>query len=291
MNLEGGSSQSHLFGWEELEGAKLAGAREDGSVLTVGIFDGLHRGHQRILLAAERLAASAGLHRIHIGFQPHPDLLLRGIAPLRLLDPIELELRLTSAGVEQWCDLPFDVEMRDTAWESFIERLVAATGARSIVLSPESAFGHRREGRIDKIRSWGASRGIQVHPVAEARTEGVPIRSTAIRSAIAAGDLSAAARALGRPHAILARRVQEGLDLQVEWEGFALPPAGEYEVRIGAAAHRSGRLPLTGRVARARFDPAQRTLSLDHDAADRLPEGASRLRAALLSGHAGRSGR
>jgi FAD synthase len=102
VNLEGGSSQLHFFGWEELEGAKLASAREDGSVLTVGIFDGLHRGHQRILLAAERLAASAGLHRIHIGFQPHPDLLLRGIAPLRLLDPIELELRLTSAGVEQW---------------------------------------------------------------------------------------------------------------------------------------------------------------------------------------------
>jgi hypothetical protein len=130
-----------------------------------------------------------------------------------------------------------------------------------------------------------------VHPVAEARAEGAPIRSTAIRAAIAAGELSRAARALGRPHAITARRTPGSLDLQVEGEGFALPPAGEYEIRIGVAAHRSGRLPLTGRVARARFDPAERTLSLDRTATERLPEGATRLRAALLRRLAGRSGR
>lgn len=291
MSLSQVASESRLLGWEELEGASLAGAREDGAVLTIGIFDGLHRGHQRILAAAERLAASAGLHRIHIGFDPHPDLLLRGVAPLRLLDPIELEMRFASAGVEQWCDLPFDAEMRDTEWEPFLARLVAATGARSIVLSPESALGRGREGRLERIRSWGATRGIQVHPVAEARAEGAPIRSTTIRAAIAAGELSGAARALGRPHAITAQRTPGSLDLQVEGEGFALPPAGEYEIRIGVAAHRSGRLPLTGRVARARFDPAERTLSLDRTATEQLPEGVTRLRAALLRRLAGRSGR
>ena len=285
------ASESHLFGWAALEGEQLRGAREDGSVLTVGIFDGLHRGHQRILAAAERLAASAGLHRIHIGFDPHPDLLLRGTAPLRLLDPMEFEMRFAAAGVEQWCDLPFDAEMRDTEWEPFLARLVAATGARSIVLSPESALGRGREGRLERIRSWGATRGIQVHPVAEARAEGAPIRSTAIRAAIAAGDLSSAARALGRPHAITAQRTPNDLELQVEGEGFALPPAGEYEVRIGTAAHRAGRLPLTGRVARAVLDPAGRTLSLNPSAGGRLPEGGGRLRAALLRRLAGRSGR
>ena len=285
------ASESHLFGWAALEGEQLRGAREDGSVLTVGIFDGLHRGHQRILAAAERLASSAGLHRIHIGFDPHPDVLLRGRAPLRLLDPVEFEMRFAAAGVEQWCDLPFDAEMRDTEWEPFLARLVAATGARSIVLSPESALGRGREGRLDRIRSWGATRGIQVHPVAEARAEGAPIRSTDIRAAIAAGDLSSAARALGRPHAITAQRTSNDLELRVEGEGFALPPAGEYEVRIGAAAHRAGRLPLTGRVARAVLDPAGRTLSLNLAAGGRLPEGGGRLRAALLRRLAGRSGR
>ncbi len=291
MSSNRAMGETSLYGWESLEGASLADAREDGAVLTIGIFDGLHRGHQRILAAAERLASSAGLHRIHIGFDPHPDRLLRGVAPLRLLDPIEFEMRFASAGVEQWCDLPFDAEMRDTEWEPFLARLVAATGARSVVLSPESALGRGREGRLERIRSWGASRGIQVHPVVEARADGAPIRSTAIRAAIASGELSRAARALGRPHAITAQRIPGSFDLQVEGEGFALPPAGEYEIRIGVAAHRSGRLPLTGRLAQARFDPAEQTLSLDRTAVERLPDGATRLRAALLRRLAGRSGR
>jgi hypothetical protein len=291
LNSSRRTAEPHLFGWGALEGEQLHGAREDGSVLTIGIFDGLHRGHQRILAAAERLASAAGLHRIHIGFDPHPDLLLRGAAPLRLLDPTEFELRLAAAGVELWRDLPFDAEMRDTEWEVFLARLVAATGARSIVLSPESALGRGREGRLDRIRAWGATRGIQVHPVAEARTDGGPIRSTLIRAAIAAGDLSRAARALGRPHAIIAARTSEDLELRVEGEGFALPPAGEYEVRIGTAAHRTGRLPLTGRVVRAVFDPAGRSLVLDPSARERLPRGGERLRAALLKRFAGRRGR
>lgn len=280
-----------MFGWGELEGEAFQSAREDGSVLTVGIFDGLHRGHQRILSAAERLATSAGLQRIHIGFDPHPDLLLRGVAPLRLLDPIELEMRLAAAGVEQWCDLPFDAEMRDTEWEPFLDRLVAAVGARCIVLSPESALGRGRAGSLERIRAWGAVRRIQVHPVSEARADGAPIRSTAIRAAIAAGELSRAARSLGRPHAITVRRHAPEPNLKVEGEGFALPPAGEYEIRIGTAAHWSGRLPLTGRVMRAVLEPGLQTLSISPGAMGRLPEGALRLRAALLRPIAGRGER
>lgn len=291
MSHKKAPTESRLLGWEELEGPSLSDAREDGAVLTLGIFDGLHRGHQRILAAAERLAAATGLHRIHIGFDPHPDLLLRGVAPLRLLDPVEFELRFAAAGVEQWCDLRFDNEMRETEWEPFVDRVVAATGAKSIVLSPESALGRGREGRIGRIRAWGASRGVQVHPVAEARANGVPIRSTMIREAIASGDLSMAARALGRPHAINVRRVLDSMDLEVDAEGFALPPAGEYELRIGVAAHPGGRLPLTGRVARGHLDPSAKTLRLDGTAAERLPKGSPRLRAALLRRLAGRSGR
>jgi len=291
MSHSASETRLRSAGWDALAGETLQAAREDGSVLTIGIFDGLHRGHLRLLAAAERLAASAGLQRVHIGFDPHPDLLLRGSAPLRLLDPIELELRLAAAGVEHWCDLPFDDTMRDTEWQPFLERLTALTGARSLVLSPESALGRHREGRLDRIRAWGANRGIQVHPVVEARTDGAPIRSTGIRAAIAAGDLSAAARALGRPHAIFVNRRAGGQDLLLEQDGFAIPPAGEYELRIGAAAHLAGRLPLTGRVARGLLDPAAGRLQLDPALLGRLPEGVGRLRVALLRRVAGRSGR
>ena len=141
-----------LIGWEGLAGDELVAARERGAVVTIGVFDGLHRGHLRLLAAAERLALSAGLTRVHLGFDPHPDLLLRGSTPLRLLDPIEFEMRLAGAGVEHWCDLPFDETMRDTPWEEFLERVVDLTGAKSLVLSPESAFGRNREGRLDRVR-------------------------------------------------------------------------------------------------------------------------------------------
>jgi len=130
-----------VVGWDELalEIASAEGA--PGSVLTLGVFDGLHRGHVRLLAAAERLARAAGLQRVHIGFTPHPDLLIRGATPLQLLDARELELRMAGAGVDLWCDLPFTPETRDTPWERFIERLVEVTRAKSIVLSPEPTFG------------------------------------------------------------------------------------------------------------------------------------------------------
>lgn len=107
-----------MIGWDGLAGGELVTARERGAVVTIGVFDGLHRGHLRLLAAAERLALSAGLTRVHLGFDPHPDLLLRGSTPLRLLDPIEFEMRLAGAGVEHWCDLPFDEAMRDTPGRS-----------------------------------------------------------------------------------------------------------------------------------------------------------------------------
>jgi riboflavin kinase/FMN adenylyltransferase len=221
---------------------------------------------------------------------------LRGSTPLRLLDPIEFEMRLVGAGVEHWCDLPFDEAMRDTPWEEFLERVVDLTGAKSFVLSPESAFGRNREGRLDRVRAWGAGRGIQVHPVSEARTGGEKISSTSIRAAIASGELSTAARALGRPHAIVAHALGGGGTsatgaLTLEAEGFALPPEGEYQLRVGSAAHLTGRLPLTGRLMRGHLDPVAGRLQIAPEGLQRLSEGGGRLRAALLGRLAGRSGR
>ena len=285
-----------LIGWEGLAGDELAAAKAGGSVVTIGVFDGLHRGHLRLLAAAERLALSSGLVRVHVGFDPHPDQLLHGTAPLLLLDSIEFEMRLAGAGVDHWCDLPFDDTMRDTPWEEFLDRVVDLTGAKSFVLSPESAFGRNREGRLDRVRAWGARRGIQVHPVSVARTGGEKISSTNIRAAIASGDLSTAARALGRPHAIVAHA--PGTDganptstLTLDAAGFALPPEGEYQLRVGPAAHLSGRRPLTGRLMRGHLDRVAGRLQITPEGLQRLPQGGGRLRIALLGRLAGRSGR
>ena len=288
------SAPRRVAGWEALEGDEHDALRSTGSVVTIGMFDGLHRGHQRLLSAAARLASASGLARVHVRFDPHPDLVLRGSLPARLLDEAELLLRLGEAGVTSLLDLPFDAAMRETPWEIFVARLVAATGAKGFVLSPESAIGKGREGTLARLRSWGASRGLQVHPVAEARAGGLAISSTRIRAAVAAGELAAAARMLGRPHAVTG--TLRGGRLQIDGGGaeFALPPSGRYRLRLGHAARPAGRLPLTGRLTTGGLDTPAGEIELPPTALQGAPAGVGRegeplregerLRAALLAG-------
>ena len=269
-------------GWDELALAIAQGEGVAGSVLTLGVFDGLHRGHARLLAAAERLARAAGLQRVHIGFTPHPDQLIRGATPLQLLDAGELELRMAGAGVDLWCDLPFTPEMRDTPWEEFIGRLVAVTAAKGIVLSPESAFGQGRQGTLPNVRAWGAAHGLQVHPVAEVTAGGAPIRSTRIREAIADGDLTGAARLLGRPYALVG--TLHGDQVRLQPHGAAMPPPGAYRARVGVAGRPEGRLPLVGRLTTVRIDADGSTITLLRpDGVDRRFEGGP-IRVALLGG-------
>lgn len=271
-----------VLGWDELAAEMAAADAPLGSVLTLGVFDGLHRGHVRLLAAAERLARAAGLLRVHIGFTPHPDQLIRGAAPLQLIDAGELELRMEGAGVDLWCDLPFTRELRDTPWEQFIRRLVKATAAKSIVLSPESALGQGRQGTLPNVRAWGAAHGLQVHPVAEATAGGAPIRSTRIREAIADGDLTGAARLLGRPYALVG--TLQGDQVRLQPNGAAVPPPGEYRARVGVAGRPEGRLPLVGRLTSVRINADGLTITLVRpDAADRRFEGGP-IRVALLGG-------
>lgn len=271
-----------VIGWDELKRELATTVVTPGSVVTLGVFDGLHRGHLRLLAAAERLARGAGLRRVHVGFTPHPDQLIRGAAPLRLLDAGELELRMAGEGVDLWCDLPFTPEMRDTPWEQFIEQLADATLAKGFVLSPESAFGHARQGTLPKVRAWGARHGLQVHPVAEATSGGAPIRSTRIREAIVGGDLTGAARMLGRPYALAG--TLHGAQVQLQVPRPAVPPSGVYRARVGAPGRLGGRLPLVGRLTTVRIDAGGSVITLLRpDEADRRFEGGL-VRVALLGG-------
>lgn len=221
-------------------------------VFAVGAFDGIHRGHVYLLGELRRAA-----HRLHarpavVTFDAHPDELLVGAAPALVCDPEERLVRLDGAGVAVTVVQHFDDALRRTRYDAFVAALRRRVDLAGFVMTPDAAFGHGRAGTPDALAALGAREGFAVVVVPALDLGGRPVRSSEIRAAVAAGDLDEAVRLLGRPYALVGRRVPDanrsgdrgiirlGFDLPV-----ALPPAGDYRVTIEAAwasgtAHRRG---------------------------------------------------
>lgn len=175
-----------------------------GSVVSIGVFDGMHLGHQAILAANLERARSLGAVPTVLTFRGHPKRVLLGRAP-KSLTSLEHRLELFArAGVEHVAALKFDEGLRQLEPQDFAERyLVRGLGARHLVLGFDSKFGRNRRGTPE----WLAAAGWPVDVVPEVVLEHRPVSSTAIREAVSLGDLAAAARMLGRPFAVLGRVV------------------------------------------------------------------------------------
>ena len=196
----------------------------------VGVFDGLHRGHAYLLehLVTEAHARSA-LPSV-ITFDHHPDEILTGSAPPLLLDPQERLERLQAAGVEVTVVQHFDDALRHTAFDAFVERIRARTALAGFLMTPDAAFGYERRGTPDALAALGERDGFEVVVVPPFTLDGQSIRSSAIRDAVAAGDLRQADRLLGRPFAITGAVGQDGrLAFALP---MSLPPAGRYPCEI-----------------------------------------------------------
>jgi riboflavin kinase/FMN adenylyltransferase len=221
-----------VIGWSSLEHELSERDPSRRVVLTLGVFDGMHLGHVALLERAYEMAQGLHALRVHVGFTPHPDLLLRGVLPRQLLDPSERVARMEQAGVDLYCELPFDAQMRDTHWSDFLMRLTRVTKAAGIALSPESAFGARREGTVARVEEWGNVHGLEVAGVDEVVWGGAAVSSTRIREAVGQGDLQAAHAMLGRPYALIGTRMGDAFDLSLERTAWCLPPSGQYEVAL-----------------------------------------------------------
>ena len=196
----------------------------------VGVFDGLHRGHAYLLehLVTEARARSA-LPSV-ITFDHHPDEILTGSAPPLLLDPQERLERLEAAGVAVTVVQHFDDALRHTAFDAFVERIRARTALAGFLMTPDAAFGYERRGTPDALAALGERDGFEVVVVPPFTLDGQSIRSSAIRDAVAAGDLRQADRLLGRPFAITGAVGQDGrLAFALP---MSLPPAGRYPCEI-----------------------------------------------------------
>jgi riboflavin kinase/FMN adenylyltransferase len=196
----------------------------------IGVFDGIHRGHQYLLAHLVAEARRRGARPAVVTFDSHPDEVIVGAAPPLLLDPEERIRLLELAGVEVIVVQHFDAALRMTEYDDFIHRITARTVLAGILMTPDAAFGHDRRGTPDAVRSLGERDGFDLVIVPPFEIDGRSVRSSDIRAAIGAGDLAGAERLLGRPYAVAGTLGPDGR--LASPMPVALPPDGRYAVRI-----------------------------------------------------------
>ncbi len=191
------------IGWEEI-------SRDSASVLTVGTFDGVHRGHQAIIKYLKRRADERGGTATVMSFDPHP----RSVVHDRDVDLLStLEERgdlLQHYGVDRFVVVPFTREFANLSARTYVEEiLVHRIGLAEITIGYDHAFGRNREGGVDLLREMSAVHGFEVDVIPAKEVEADVVSSSRIRSLLRAGDASSAAHLLGRPYG-LRGRVEHG---------------------------------------------------------------------------------
>jgi riboflavin kinase/FMN adenylyltransferase len=213
------------------------------SVVTIGNFDGVHRGHQEVLAhATARAAELGGLPVVALTFDPHPMAVLRpDRAPLMLSDLADRAALLGTHGADAVLILPFDKDVSTWSPEEFIQRVLVGTlHAKAVVVGENFRFGHKAAGHVDTLVTAGALHGFEVEGVTLAGDR-QPWSSTYIRERIAEGDVEAAAAALGRPLRVTGVVVEgdkRGRELGYPTANIpadpraAIPPDGVYAGRL-----------------------------------------------------------
>ena len=211
---------------------------DESSVVTIGVFDGLHRGHQAVINQVIALAHEFGARSTVVTFDPSPATVLAPLKAPRLLGTLEQRLEgIQALGVDQVRLVTFDDVLKLETARHFIERvLVGELRTRCVVVGEDFHFGHNREGTVTMLSDVGAELGFDVIP---APLFGGAQRwsSTSVRRALAVGDLASAESVLG--HAFVLRGVVEHGDARGEDLGFptanlrlspqqALPSEGVY---------------------------------------------------------------
>jgi riboflavin kinase / FMN adenylyltransferase len=194
----------------------------------IGVFDGIHLGHRYLLGRLVEEARRRGARPSVITFDSHPDEILVGAAPPLLLDQAERLRMLGEAGVEVVVVQHFDAALRSTEYDAFVHRITSRTPLAGLLMTPDAAFGHNRRGTPDAVRALGEQDGFDLVVASPFALDGRSVRSSDVRSAIAAGDFEGAERLLGRRYAIIG---EAGADGTLEFGmPVARPPAGSYRV-------------------------------------------------------------
>jgi riboflavin kinase / FMN adenylyltransferase len=218
-------------------------------IVVIGNFDGVHRGHQALLAAAGMLAGQKAHPVVLLTFDPHPRTFFRPDEPVFTLTSLAQKSRLAhdygAAGVVA---ATFDSDLAALTAEAFMaEVLVKRLGASGVVIGPDFHFGQGRRGTPALMAEWGARLGFATTVLPLVVAQDAPVSSSAIRAALAAGDLATANRLLGhewRIEGIVAHGDKRGRELGYPTANILLAPSialrhGIYAVRatVGGASH------------------------------------------------------
>jgi len=189
---------------KRFEGSAPAGL-PTGGFLTIGNFDGIHRGHALILRRLVEEAQGEGVASLVLTFDPHPVKVLRPeIAPALITTREQRAGLLEGFGLDALWEMPFSRETAQEEPEDFIERvLVQALAARKVLLGAGFRFGYRTRGDLHLLAAEGEKRGFAVEALAPMDHEGEPISSSRIRACVARGDMGSAQAMLGRPFELI----------------------------------------------------------------------------------------
>lgn len=175
------------------------------TVVTIGVFDGVHRGHQRVVGRAAARARELGVPLVAVSFDPHPDEVTRpGTRPARLTSPARRAALLAECGAAYVFALPFTYELSTLEPEEFVRRvLVDDLHAAAVVVGADFRYGHRAAGDVALLAELGEKYDFTAAGVAPVTGEdGAVISATRIRELLTEGRVADAARALGRPHRV-----------------------------------------------------------------------------------------
>lgn len=183
--------------------------RAPACALTIGNFDGVHRGHQAMLALLRSEAQHRGLPSCVMTFEPHPrDYFARlagkpELAPARIATLRDKLFELERCGIDQTVVLRFDARLASLPPQDFIDRmLVHGLGTRYVLVGDDFRFGARRAGDYAMLDAAGATHGFDVARMNSYEVHGVRVSSSAVRQALAAGDMAHAQELLGRPYAV-----------------------------------------------------------------------------------------
>ncbi|MFC1938558.1 bifunctional riboflavin kinase/FAD synthetase [Chloroflexota bacterium] len=232
------------------------------TILTIGVFDGAHVGHKRLLAKLVERARQLNLLSGVVTFAPHPQRLLSPRTKLPFLTSLEQrKALLKDAGAEAVIVLPFSQELAQLSAREFVGLLKEHLSLKELVIGPDFTLGRDREGDVSTLRRLGEEMGFTVTMVPPVRINGEMVSSTTIREALASGDLERVHSLIGRSFSLQGKVIRgesrgakldyPTANLEIE-PGQALPTEGVYATRtyIGGRALESvtniGRRPTFG---------------------------------------------